>query len=204
MRRSYSALSREPEKSLERSFVIDRVTTGSPGRSVRSALPSTDGLRFVDERYSDGSNYRGDKLRDMKHGKGEFTYNDGKKYQGDWAFDKRNGYGVLREATGLVIYDGEWKEGVYHGNGTLYNNHSRFETEFTYLDFNSLGSAWVKFDGEFYEGQWHGLGTLTILNNQKYSGKFRFDRVNGTGTFYKSNGLAVSGEWLENKFIRAY
>jgi len=80
MRRSYSALSREPEKSLERSFVIDRVTTGSPGRSVRSALPSTDGLRFVDERYSDGSNYRGDKLRDMKHGKGEFTYNDGKKY----------------------------------------------------------------------------------------------------------------------------
>jgi hypothetical protein len=47
-----------------------------------------DSLEFVVEKYRQGSEYRGQKWRGMRHGHGVFLYLDGGKYEGDWSFSK--------------------------------------------------------------------------------------------------------------------
>lgn len=64
------------------------------------------------------------------------------KYEGELVNGKRDGFGILKNlATGNFIYVGEWQNGLYHGQGVLYD----------YM--------FKKYEGEFYQGQFHGEGT---------------------------------------------
>jgi hypothetical protein len=195
------------ESPLHRSYVIEKVQ-GTPNQDIKNSptfsTPKSElTTKYCEEVYQDGSQYKGDKVRDMKHGKGEMIYPDGRSYEGEWEYDRRNGYGVFKLADGRIVYDGEWKDDLFNGNGTLVNWDSN-NGEVNYYDFDTLGNGWVKYDGEFMEGKKHGLGSLTLANNQRFAGKFRFDKVHGTGTFHKNNGSSVSGEWSNNQFVRAF
>ena len=76
---------------------------------------------WVDEKYEDGSSYLGEKFENRKNGRGFLTYPDGNKFDGEFEDDIISGYGKLYIKDDKLIYDGEWKNSVYHGNGTLYN-----------------------------------------------------------------------------------
>mgnify|MGYP006224946407 FL=1 len=66
------------------------------------------------------------------------------------------------------IYEGEYKDGVYHGQGTMiYSNRDKYVGEwkdgkengqgtYTYSD----GDTYV-YVGEFKDGKFHGQGTIT-------------------------------------------
>lgn len=76
---------------------------------------------FVVEKYRQGSEYRGQKWRGMRHGQGTFLYLDGGKYEGEWAFNKMEGHGSLYYQSGKLAYEGEWMDDQFSGKGVLYN-----------------------------------------------------------------------------------
>ena len=99
--------------------------------AVRALTPSRESLtnRWVDEKYEDGSFYLGEKFENIKNGRGFFTYPDGTKFDGEFEDDIISGYGKLFDKDNKLIYDGEWKNSMYHGNGTLYNTQIEGESE---------------------------------------------------------------------------
>lgn len=70
----------------------------------------------VQEFYQDGSSYIGQKLNNMRHGKGKFHFQDGGYYDGNWKNDLMDGYGVLYYSRQIPAYDGNWVEDKFHGN----------------------------------------------------------------------------------------
>lgn len=109
----------------------------------------------------------------------------------------------MKRANDEVIYEGEWSENQFSGNGTLFNYAPRDEPQFEWTDFATLGQGWIKYEGEFWGGQRDGLGSYYFVNGDKFVGKFKANNVHGTGTFYMSNGDKVAGEWDNNRFIKS-
>ena len=77
----------------------------------------------------------------------------------------------------LGEYEGEFRLGAFHGQGT-----------FTF------------FDGRNYTGEWkhsgpHGQGKLTYLNGSIYKGSFKEGVESGLGTIIFVDGSRVDGEW---------
>ena len=72
--------------------------------------------------------------------------------------------GIEDEGIEYGKYDGEWKNGVFHGIGT-----------FTFLDGR-------KYVGKWKNGKQHGQGTQTWSNGNKYVGEFKDGKQNGRGT----------------------
>ncbi len=84
----------------------------------------------------------------------EAIYNDEgvKLYEGD-----TNGTGVEYYSNGLIMYEGEYKDGVRNGKGFYY-----------YPDGN------LKYEGEFEDGEYSGEGILYYDDGKlKYEGEFK-------------------------------
>jgi hypothetical protein len=77
-------------------------------------------------------------------------------------------------------YIGEWKDGKYHGNGTLiYANGGRYE-------------------GEWKSGKRHGHGSRDF-SNSAYVGEWKNDKFNGHGSFISHNNILHVGEWKDSE-----
>ena len=63
---------------------------------------------YVEEIYSKGSKYLGQKMDGMRHGEGKFYYQDGGMYDGEWKYNKMDGYGKLYYQSGKLAYEGHW------------------------------------------------------------------------------------------------
>ena len=84
--------------------------------------------------YSDGSTYEGNFLNDEFHGKGKYISKD-------------------------LIYDGFWKKGYSHGEGT------------------EIWSDGNKYKGQFKMGKKHGFGVYTWQNGTTYRGMWENDNM---------------------------
>ena len=62
----------------------------------------------------DGSEYDGEWVDRMRHGRGMQTWKDGSIYEGYWKDDMTNGRGRMIHADGS-IYEGTWKADKAHG-----------------------------------------------------------------------------------------
>ena len=157
-------------------------------------------LEFVREQYSDGSAYEGEKLGNMKHGKGKFYYSDGGFYEGEWAAGSMDGFGTLAYPNGQIAYIGEWKQDKFHGKGTVYNeNPVPMHEEFDYTNFDNLGDYWIKYEGDFLEDNKEGFGILYLTNGDRFEGQFKEDTVHGSGTYIFVNNETLYGEWWDNR-----
>merc|ERR1712139_501592 len=58
----------------------------------------------------DGKTYKGEHLKDKKHGHGLFVWPDGKKYHGQWKEGKQDGLGIFMDNAGTKKH-GQWKAG---------------------------------------------------------------------------------------------
>lgn len=80
--------------------------------------------------FKDGRNYNGDWKKNTMDGKGVFNWGNECKYTGDYRNNKREGNGVY--SFGCNLYDGNWFNGMPHGEGTLLLDGLRIVGHFRY------------------------------------------------------------------------
>lgn len=126
-------------------------------------------------------------------------------YEGQTMDSRRHGYGILKDKSGQVVYQGFWEFDKFHGNGILYNTTpiaNPLEKTICYQDLSQADQLWVKYDGIFKEGLRDGQGILYFCNQEKYLGQFFKDCVHGEGIYLKSNAQVIKGEWQYNKLMK--
>lgn len=74
--------------------------------------------------WKNGRVFVGEYRDDLRHGYGVFAYPNGEKYEGEFVEGKRCGKGRFRfnatENHPKGVYEGAWKDGLYHGWGRLF------------------------------------------------------------------------------------
>ena len=102
------------------------------------------------------------------------------------------------------IYEGEWKDGERHGQGTYDDNAgSIYIGEWKYDERSGEGIQ-IYPDGSKYEGQWendqrNGQGILILPDGQKYEGAWKDNKRHGPGTFTDLDGSSEYQIWANNK-----
>ena len=102
------------------------------------------------------------------------------KYEGEWKDGKMHGQGTMIYSDG-GNYKGEWKDGNKHGQGTV-----------------------ILFDGDKYEVEWkdgkmHGQGTNITPSGHKYEGEWKNGNKHGQGTYIYPNGDKYEVEWKDGE-----
>ena len=177
-----------------------------------------------------GYNYEGEWKENKYHGQGTLTESDGNIYEGDFKNGKKNGQGTLTfpdgeksvgefkdgklwngKGTQIITfggmegtdkYEGEFKNGQWHGHGThITYNGLKYEGEYKNGMLNGQGKENIKgaiYEGEYKDGRWNGIGIYTFSNG-KYEGEFEDGTYNGQGTFTESDGTKYVGEFNGGK-----
>lgn len=143
-------------------------------------------------RYSDGSIYQGDFANGKRAGEGRMIYADGNEFQGIWKNGEPIGRGKLTRSEGDVLlgnffgsgllcglgkhyypsgrkaYQGNFLNGMYHGEGTCYNDDSKNTMHYQ--------GGWIsdETDGSSY---YHGYGVL-CKNGNLHSGYYHYGHMN--------------------------
>ena len=103
-------------------------------------------------------------------------------YEGQFRNMKKEGKGKMIFNDGR-IYDGEWKNGLYHGKG-IYTN--------------CFDSKIEKYEGDFKNGKAEGKGIFYCANGDRYEGDIvKWDRE-GKGIYYYNNGDKYEGDFKNN------
>ena len=152
---------------------------------------------------SDASETKQDLPKDPSHVSSSnfqiFYYRDGKKrYEGEIKNGLFHGQGTYYFVNGDK-YVGEFKESLEHGQGTYYYaNGDRYEGKFKEGLEHGKGILYYedgdKYDGEFKNGLSHGKGIHYFEDGDRYEGQFINDFMLGQGTFYFKDGDRYEGE----------
>ena len=87
-------------------------------------------------------------------------------------------------------YEGDLKEGKYHGQGTLtYSEHIYVSVDadgFETTKEENIADEFLKYFAVIYKGEWknglrHGKGTMTYGDSGVYDGEWKNDMRNGKG-----------------------
>ena len=158
----------------------------------------------------EGSNYRGYYIgewkADKRQGKGKLYYSNGKLvYDGDWDNNNFEGEGKYIDPYNSSYYIGQFKNGKRHGKGQFFDKSGRllFKGEF----INNLpGDKGILLsnDGYIYEGEVkelkpNGEGKLFYENKLVYEGHFVNGDYNGFGKKYDDDGYVYIGIFKNNK-----
>ena len=107
------------------------------------------------------------------------------RYEGEWMNKAMHGFGKLSSYIYNGGYEGEFRDGGFHGEGRyLYQNENFF--------FN--------YQGDWESDNMHGNGTLTT-NDFIYNGEFKYDEFHGYGKMILKDGEILEGEWEVGEFI---
>lgn len=109
-------------------------------------------------------------------------------YEGSFRNGMYHKIGTLFFEDGTILYKGSFKNGLYHGNGILY-----------YKNKN------IQYSGMFREGKYNGNGILySNIGKIQYKGNWKKGKKNGKGIQYHSNGeIMYNGSW-KNDYWQGY
>ncbi|CAD8178813.1 unnamed protein product [Paramecium octaurelia] len=83
------------------------------------------------------------------------------------------------------VYEGQYKDGTFHGRGLLYNNVQLYpDKKSQYL-----------YDGQFEQGQKHGYGKECYITGGCYEGQFKYNQKHGHGKLVFSDGSNYVGDF---------
>jgi hypothetical protein len=110
---------------------------------------------------------------------------DGTEYVGQWRDNLREGEGKHYTAEGY--YDGNFKDDMYDGEGTLFlwNDKTNCERK----------GRWAFYSGNWIRGKMDGKGVRYDLNGDTYDGDFSRGKRKGEGVMYYYNGDIYMGGW---------
>ena len=118
-------------------------------------------------------------------GKGRYEYLNGEKFHGSMGPDGLRLRGKNCEPCGDV-YDGEFVNDVYHGQGRLVRRQGRDSYEYV---------------GEFQNGQFHGKGRAVYDDGGSYEGGWAEHERHGHGVCYWPNNSMYSGVWKMGEMV---
>ena len=109
------------------------------------------------------------------------TYSSGDKYAGEWKNGKFHGQGTLTMAHGGK-YVGEFKNGRQDGQGTItWVDGAKYVGEWKNAKKHGQGTQidadGAKYVGEYKNGKKHGQGTLTFIDGDIFVAKFKKDQL---------------------------
>ena len=168
--------------------------------------------------------YEGEWRENQYHGKGKLfcSYSDTINYTGDFCYGRRHGVGkvIYCDDEEDDWYEGEWEDGVEHGNGKKkfmngdlyegeYYNFDKVELKYSAACNTSHGlihNYWYKgkktyANGDVYVGQFYshcrwGDGEMSFIQDGSvYRGSWSNDEMHGKGTFTYSDGSVDGGKW---------
>jgi hypothetical protein len=147
------------------------------------------------------SNYFGQKNSEgQKHGIGLIKYNNGSTYYGQWENNKwKNG----KYDSKNFIYEGEFKNGLFHGNGKYDSKKDNFSYEGEFENGHFIHGEYKAADGYVYTGGFingkkEGLGFSKWNNGDEFFGQFLNDKRNGEGFMILSNKVVFKGTWKDD------
>lgn len=173
--------------------------------------------------FSNGSQYVGQFVGGLRHGRGSHTYSNGAEYVGNWANDKRHGQGIFEMKTALmdIVQDGLWENDVFQGENKMEtpsrnelgqilcvgSPHEMSQMPDVSKNWNAcLGeirweySGGGSYVGEFENGAWHGQGTFKQGPNEEYVGEWQNNQPHGQGTYTYADGTINTGQWENGVF----
>lgn len=103
-------------------------------------------------------------------------------YEGQMLMGKKNGKGVIKNNLSQMVYEGEFKEDLYDGEGVLVLENG------------------LVYSGSFSRGKRHGKGLLFSNEDKfRYEGEWKHDMKFGNGTETYPDGTSYVGEFSNNK-----
>mmetsp|Transcript_8477 Transcript_8477/g.24350 ORF Transcript_8477/g.24350 Transcript_8477/m.24350 type:complete len:317 (-) Transcript_8477:237-1187(-) len=106
---------------------------------------------------------------------------------GMWVDGQLHGYARQTWQDGR-LYEGEFRRGMFHGNGRMVWNHPRGR---------------MVYEGEYFEDKKHGHGKFTWPSGRSYEGQWVNGKREGIGVDTSCAGTQCRGVWEDNMFIRA-
>lgn len=102
------------------------------------------------------------------------------------------------------VYQGEYKDGLFHGTGTMvWANGAQYTGKFKYGLFNGQGKSYeangTYYEGEYLNGMAEGKGYLKFINGDEYRGEFAKSNFHGKGVFKSHNGNVFAGDFLKGE-----
>ncbi len=108
--------------------------------------------------------------------------------------------GILYDAAGQILYEGEWHDDLPHGVGVYrYSLLTHALTLSRSLTHPCRYSNKDVYEGLLLRGKRMGHGKLVYSNGDKYIGQFKNDFMHGEGTLVTQH-CTYTGNIAENKF----
>jgi len=124
------------------------------------------------------------------------------RYEGEIENRVPNGQGKESSPYGDK-YEGEFKNGLRYGNGTLYFSGNTYEGRWKNGKKNGYGTftspMGLKYLGKWKDNKYHGHGKLSSPDFGKYIGIFKDGKYH-EGTFIYPDESRYVGEYKDNKF----
>lgn len=152
-------------------------------------------------RLRDGSSYVG-ALRDgLFEGFGVYV-EGGNVYAGWFAASKPEGM-LNWYKDGKLYYSGEWVDGTFQGEGTLYREDGAerkgtWENGMLVQTYCREQTEEGVYDGYVLDGKPDGVGSMRYNDGSRYEGEWSGGKWDGTGNFYTTTDSVV-GEWKGGK-----
>jgi hypothetical protein len=149
--------------------------------------------------YKSGAVFVGTWKDDKRHGYGNYTFVKGgtyESYMGNYSEDKMHGQGTLVYVNGQK-YIGSFKNGLYDGEGTLYNIDGTVQSAGIWKENKFVGTSEDNY-GCVTGNCKTGTGTYVFENGAKYIGSWSNGKYNGQGTYFYASGDKYIGEFNEN------
>jgi hypothetical protein len=117
-------------------------------------------------------------------------------YEGPTINGKKEGAGALKNRQGEKVYEGSFKDDLYHGEGTQLDNGFIFRGSFSLGKKSAFGTIFSQDNKYKYEGNWEedmksGHGSETYPDGSHYIGEFKNNKKHGKGKkiFYENRTL---------------
>ncbi len=147
--------------------------------------------------FADGSVYRGAMRGAQVHGKGEYSSRT-LKYQGEFKDGLKHGTGTLVWTNG-DRYEGEFAQDKPDGRGKWqFANRDSYEGEVRAGLITGRGayitSGGDRIEGSFVDSRAQGTGVMRFANGDRYEGSFLDSRPQGKGVMFFANGDRYEGD----------
>jgi hypothetical protein len=152
--------------------------------------------------FADGAIYRGAMRGTSLHGKGEYV-SKAFKYQGEFLEGLKHGNGTYVWDNG-DRYDGAFAQDRPDGRGKYhFANGDSYEGEVKAGVIAGRGTYMTKggdvFEGAFSSGKPHGVGVYRFANGDRYEGEMDQGRLQGKGRYISKGGERIDAPFVEGK-----